>query len=330
LIEIPPIPWDFAGDRPAKSIDQHLEKVGRNIERAWTSGSRLFLDLLWIPQTERMADGSHPLAHVFQSLRTRQVEAIPVVGLARGEEYVSACRAIVDLDHRGICVRIQRDDFDDFEDLGDAVKDMLDDVGVSVGDADLIFDLRALTPDERSLDASAVIGLINRLPWLRDWRTFTIAATSFPRNLTGLPPSDVSLIARQEWDLWTAISRRRNRQIARVPTFGDYAISHPEPAEVDPRIMRPSASIRYTCNSAWLILKARNLRDHGYQQFHKMCLALIRRSEYCGQQFSTGDQYIDDCAAELVGTGNLTTWRKVGTSHHLAFAVRQIANQNGS
>ena len=110
-----------------------------------------------------------------------------------------------------------------------------------------------------------------------------------------------------------------------MPTYGDYAISHPEPAEVDPRIMRPSASIRYTHDDEWLVIKARNLRDHGYEQFHEVCGDLVRRAEYAGQQFSWGDGYIFDCAAKRVGTGNLTTWRKVGTSHHLAMVAHQLA-----
>ena len=28
LIKIPPIPWDFEEERPAKTVDQHLKKVG--------------------------------------------------------------------------------------------------------------------------------------------------------------------------------------------------------------------------------------------------------------------------------------------------------------
>ena len=328
LIEIPPIPWDFEAERPAKTVDQHLKKVGQKIDRAWGPGGRLFVDLLWIPDSERMADGSHPLSHVFQLLRARQVAAVPVVGLLRGDEYLQACRMIVDQDDRGLCVRIQREDFADFGDIGDTVRGILDTVGTTVQDSDLIFDLRAL-PHDPNLSVDAVIDFVNRLPRLREWRTFTLAATSFPPNLTGLPPSDVSFLPRQDWSLWTELSRQ-HQCIPRLPTFGDYAISHPEPAEVDPRVMRPSASIRYTCDAAWLILKARNLRDHGYEQFHDVCRVLVQRPEYCGRQFSWGDQYIDDCAAERVGTGNLTTWRKVGTSHHLAFAVHQVANETGS
>lgn len=94
--------------------------------------------------------------------------------------------------------------------------------------------------------------------------------------------------------------------------------------------MRPSASIRYTCESAWLVLKGRNVRDHGYEQFHDMCRDLVQRQEYSGRHFSWGDEYIDECAARRVSKGSLTTWRKVGTSHHLAFVVGQIATVIGS
>jgi hypothetical protein len=162
LIEIPPIPWDFEEERPAKTVDQHLKKVGQKIDRAWGSGGRLFVDLLWIPDSECMADGSHPLSHVFQLLRTRQVAAVPVVGLLRGDEYLQACRTIIDQDDRGLCVRIQREDFADFGDIGDTVRGILDTVGTTVQDSDLIFDLRAL-PHDPNLGVDAVIDFVNRL-----------------------------------------------------------------------------------------------------------------------------------------------------------------------
>jgi hypothetical protein len=325
LVEIPPVPWDYEEEKPAKTVDEHLKKVGQKIQRAWGPSRRLFVDLLWIANSERMVDGGHPVTDVFRSLRIHNIDAVPVVGLLRGDDYVQACREIVDEDNRGICMRIQREDFTDFEDLGAAIGEVLDRVDTTISSADLILDLRALTPDERNCSVNTLCTFVNRLPRLGEWRTFTLAATSFPQNLAGLPPSDSSSIPRQEWILWTGLSRRRN-QIARIPTFGDYAISHPEPAEVYPRVMRPSASIRYACDNAWLIFKARNLRDHGYGQFHQLCRLLVQRAEYSGKSFSWGDQYIDDCAAERVGTGNLTTWRKVGTSHHTAFAIHHLAN----
>jgi hypothetical protein len=326
LVEVPPIPWDFEEECPLKTIDAHLAKVTQKIARAW-GPKELLVDLLWIAEAERMDDGQHPVEFVFDSGRAQDLALIPVVGLVRTEEYLAACARQVQNDGRGACIRIQREDFADFADLGRELARVLAAIDLGPAETDLLLDLRALTPDSRRIDANSVIQLIAATPHIRSWRTFTVAATSFPENLTGLPPSDCSFIPRLEWNLWKEILQG---QPARIPSFGDYGISHPEPSEVDPRVMRPSASIRYTANGSWLVLKGRNLRDHGYEQFYDVCDDLIGRDEYNGRDFSWGDGYIDDCANRIVGTGNLTTWRKVGTSHHLTFVLRDLAKTFGS
>ncbi len=328
LIEIPPIPWDWDEEQPAKSIDGHLEKVGANFERSWPLDRPVYVDLLWISENERMSDGEHPLEYVFRVARERSLSAIPVINLIRCDEYVGACRTVLQRDNRGICLRIQREDFAEFPNLESQMFGMLESLPVSTRATDLILDIRSIAPP-RQVDVDSVISMVKTIPRLHEWRSFTLAATSFPENLTGLPPSDSSLIERTEWRLWLDLWRRQ-REISRRPTFGDYAISHPEPSEVEPRVMRPSASIRYTAEEAWLVLKGQNLRDNGFAQFHQVCRDLIRRPEYSGGDFSWGDRYIYDCASQRTGPGNLTTWRKVGTSHHVAFAVRQLATHYGS
>jgi hypothetical protein len=322
LIELPPIPWDFEAETPARTIDIHLKKVAQKIERAWGRDRAFFLDLLWIAESERMDDGTHPLSFVCNSARNRRLSPIPVVSLIRGEEYLEACAASVATDRRGVCVRLQREDFVDFADIEPQLKRVLTAVNTQEADADLLLDFRALTPDSRSLNTRDALTLISRIPELNAWRSFTVAGTSFPENLIGLPPSDFSFIPRSEWRLWRSILRERP---GRLPSFADYAVSHPEPSEVDPRIMRPSASVRYTTDEYWLVPKGRNLRDYGYEQFHAVCRELIARPEYAGRSLSWGDGYIDDCANEIVGTGNLTTWRKVATSHHFAYVLRQLS-----
>jgi hypothetical protein len=329
LLEVPPIPWDYEEERPAKTIDKHLEKVAQKIQRSWGPDRTILLDLLWISESERMDDGRHPIQYVFDSGRNLGIRLLPVIGLLKGDEYLDACREAEQQDHRGVCIRVQREDFADFADVAEPIGRILDGIKVPPSESHFILDLRALTPSERDVSAAEVIELINRIPMLVSWRSFSLAATSFPQNLMGLPPSDSSLLPRTEWTLWQQIWRNRG-SIPRVPAYADYAISHPEPAEVDPRVVRPSASVRYTCADAWLILKARNLKDHGYEQFHEVCRDLIKAAQYSGRSFSWGDTYIDDCAAKRVGTGNLTTWRKVGTSHHLVFVPRQLASVFGS
>ena len=46
VLELPPIPWDFEADRPARTIDVHLKKVGQKIERAWGVSRNIFVDLI--------------------------------------------------------------------------------------------------------------------------------------------------------------------------------------------------------------------------------------------------------------------------------------------
>jgi hypothetical protein len=69
LLEIPPIPWDHASDRPARGIDQHLQKTASKIDKAWGKQSPLFVDFEWINPAERMIDGSHPVTYLFGSAR---------------------------------------------------------------------------------------------------------------------------------------------------------------------------------------------------------------------------------------------------------------------
>lgn len=75
VLELPPIPWNFEADRPARSIDTHLKKVGQKIERAWGTNRDIFVDLIWISEAERMANSQHPLDFVFSALRSRNVRA---------------------------------------------------------------------------------------------------------------------------------------------------------------------------------------------------------------------------------------------------------------
>jgi hypothetical protein len=135
-----------------------------------------------------------------------------------------------------------------------------------------------------------------------------------------------STLPRREWELWKTLQRRPGILPRHDLIFGDYAITHPVPKELDPRTMRMSASIRYTTRDNWLVVKGRNVRQYGFEQYFELCKELVQRPEYEGRDFSWGDKYISDCADGMTGPGNATTWRKVGTNHHLTRVMREIAN----
>jgi Beta protein len=90
--------------------------------------------------------------------------------------------------------------------------------------------------------------------------------------------------------------------------------------------MRMSAAVRYATPNDWLILKKKNVRDHGFEQFHDIAAELVQRSEFRGADFSGGDRAIHDCAKRNSGPGNATTWRWIATNHHVETVIDQIAN----
>jgi hypothetical protein len=137
---------------------------------------------------------------------------------------------------------------------------------------------------------------------------------------------NIQKIPRYEWLLYESLVAWLLDNHFRLPAFGDYAIVHPDTLRVDPRITKPSASIRYTIEKKWCIVKGRNVRDYGLQQYQDLCRSLIRLSCFLGGNFSAGDKYIEDCANGIAGTGNLTTWRLVGTNHHVEKVVYDLSS----
>ena len=322
LIEVPSIPWDFTADVASGTIDDHLEDVAENIDTTWGK-TLLFVDLTWMDPADRMADGRHPVTYVFDEMRARGIEGIPVTGLARDPAYQTAVAGVVATDGRGVCIRIEETDFEDVANLQPSLDAVLAQLGLSPSATDILLDFGSIAPSQSGPLLLAARSVINGFPYLPDWRTLTFAATAFPLNLSSVPALSIIALPRAEWTLWRNLI---SGPIARRPTFGDYAINHPEPEEFDPRFMSPSASIRYTLSDTWLILKARGARRFGFGQFRSLCSALTARADYYGQPHCWGDDFIQQCANNTVGTGNLTTWRKVGTAHHLTVVVGQIAS----
>jgi len=322
LIEIPSIPYDYANDAPAKTIDEHLAKVTEKIQNCWGVKRPVFVDFDLLLPTEVMSDGRQPLTYVFEGARTVNLHTIPVTGINRTTEYQDAVKTANDTDGFGICIRLESDDLND-PDLNTKVNDLLTMFGELPQNIDMVVDFGAIVAGVSAAILAAANSLIASIPLVRDWRTFTFAASGFPPDLSDLTPRTISLIPRTEWTLWQNLVSRR---LLRFPTFGDYAIAHPVVTEVDPRIMKMSAQLRYTSDEHWLVFKARNVKDYGFGQFNDICRALIGRPEYKGAAFSWGDNQIGVCAAPGGPPGNATTWRRIGTNHHLTFVVDQIAN----
>jgi hypothetical protein len=325
LIEIPDVPYDYANERPAKTLDDHVSGIAARLRKCWPEG-RLYLDLPWFEQDEYLSDGRVAIDGVLSECARLEVKAVPVISRASSMNYVSAAGRYSVIGGTGACIRLVVSDFEEDVDLDTEVDRLLEWLGgTSISLTDLVIDLEDLGTDSGRalLIARSVFSMI---PRKEKWRHIVLAAASFPEDLSDVDAATTTLLPRREWELWKTLQKRRNVLPRADLIFGDYTIAHPAPKELDPRTMRMSANIRYTAPNQWLVLKGRNVRQYGFDQYFELCKILVQRPEYCGSTFSWGDTYIADCAEGITGPGNATTWRKVGTNHHLTLVAQEIAN----
>jgi hypothetical protein len=321
LIQIPDVSYDYINERPAKTIDAHAEAIATRLQVAWQD--RFYLDATRFEETD--ADRLAAVRSFLLPTRTFNAMIIPVLDRSSSPELQGLVKAARSNAPADFCIRLALSDFGDDYDLGEELARLR---AGAAADVDLLIDLGDLGVDDgRSMLLARSV--LSAIPTPENWRRVILAAASFPPDLSAVDAETASVLPRREWLLWDRLQRRRERLpalLAERLVFSDYAISNPVQRELDPRTMRMSASIRYTTNDSWLVLKGRNVRQFGFEQYFELSGALVGRAEYFGEAYCWGDEFLALCARREKGPGNATTWRKVGTNHHLTVTVRQLAN----
>lgn len=326
LIEIPPITWDFERDELSRSLDNHLSGLPERINSAWGE-DHFYIDLNQLEFGYDLNNGDHALVWLFNEFRNIGLNAIPVTHLDYDQAYQNEVREIYNTDGRGFLIRVNTNQLSDRQFTAN-LSTLLNNFEISYDEIDLLIDLGDVLNDN-VLEKVFLIEnyMTSVIPSVSDWRSISIAGSSFPRSMSEIQSRSTEYIERNEWTIYTHLISNGN--IDRIPTYSDYSIAHPEIEQVDPRIMNMSASIRYTTENEFLILKGRGVRSPGsggFSQFHALSERLIQMPEYSGPAFSWGDNYINECANRREGPGNATTWRRVGNTHHISIIVNQIAS----
>jgi hypothetical protein len=323
LIEVPEKGYDFETRTDKKTIDEHLAPFAKRVAVNWQKRP-CFVDVNLIQANERMRGGIHPVKYIFEQLNAHGCLAIPGTGLTRDTHYQRAVTQTAAKDKRGLCIRLSLE-LATNPNLKSAIGELLG-KSISVDECDLILDLGA-PPNFVPLEGFAMVveSLIKEIPFLAKWRSFTMIGSSFPPTMGEIRTSPVT-IPRNEWLLYKLLLPRLRKAKIRIPAFGDYVINHPDVQQLDMRLLKPSGTIRYAIDDAWLIVKGPNVRDNGYGQYLGHCQKVRTSSHYLGPDFSDGDGYIAECADGKASTGNLSTWRWVGTNHHLEKVARDVAN----
>ncbi|ACL67086.1 conserved hypothetical protein [Anaeromyxobacter dehalogenans 2CP-1] len=315
LVEVVPVPTDPETGAAKKTLSKHLDDAIAEMKSSWGTAHPVFVDIRLLPPNQ--ATGA-TLTGLFDRLRAAAILAIPVISTGATQDILQAAAGIHKKDRRGVCLREGLDAVM-APAFPVAVSKALLATGVTQKTADVVIDMQDVSANKTTVNAALAASAIGKVPNLKAWRTFTIVATAFPLNLSGIAPG-VHTLPRAEWALWKALG-----SLPRRPTYGDYAVAHWDLQELDPRVILISASIRYTSDDEWVIFRGRNVKNYGFGQFTALSKLVVKHPAYCGSAFSAGDDYIAACASGTVGSGNHETWRRVATNHHITFVVDQLS-----
>ena len=339
LLEIPPIPPAYLEGQdepvPAKTIDQHVAHVSEKFADALANHPSVFVDGYYIETEDELEDGTSPVDAIFENLRVREVAFIPTVGMDRVGDYADSVRDAIKSDGRGCCLRLVESDLEGMVELPPQIDSLLKFLGIKAKDVDLLLDFGPRAPSKAALPFQ-----IDALPLVKDWRTLTVASSSFPADMSGVAQNSVEELEREEWIAWLSL-RNKRKTSQRMPTYGDYTINHPVLSEIDPRIMSMSPNIRYSDSTSYVVAKGQAIPRKKKKptkqeeaarenllpkvQYPKLAAKIKNHASWKGEKFSWGDKFIDTCSRKEC-VGSATNWRAVGTCHHIAVVVQQIAS----
>jgi hypothetical protein len=339
LIEIPPIPpaWPEGKSKPipGKTIDEHVKAVSKAFAKALKGLPPFFLDGFYIELEDELENGSSPVDALFEALRSSKIPFIPVIGLDRVEDYADSVKSAIKIDKLGCCLRLVEADLQSLADLSNQIDGLLQVLSVPRDEVDLLLDFGSKVPQKSALPFQ-----IDALPSLEEWRTLTVASSSFPANMMSVKANSVEELEREEWLAWLFV-RTKKKSVRRLPSFGDYTINHPVLTEINPKLMLMSPNIRYTDSVNYVVAKgqaqprkkkkptpeetATRAKLAPGVQYPKLASIIKAHSAWQSPKFSWGDDFIDRCSHKEC-VGNATDWRAVGACHHIALVVKQLAN----
>ncbi|MBN1959315.1 MAG: beta family protein [Deltaproteobacteria bacterium] len=320
LIDVVRMPIDKR-DQP---IDGHLDKIAENIRDSWGMGRPIFYDVKDLPLDTRTSTGEHPLVYLGERLIANEIEAIPTIGLDRDDYYIQATHRMC-LVVKSVLLRLEVDDITLPNELSVNIQALLNEIEVQPSATHILIDLGSIRDNDANATAETVLGMLRSLESIQEYASVVVAGSSMPQGLSELVHADTTaLLPRNEWDIWQLLQAMPS--IPRNLGYGDYGVVHPDMLDLDPRRITLGAAIRYTTNNDVLVIRGRAIKSHpdGFGQFYTLAETLVDLPDYRGSSFSWGDSRIYQCAQRQCGTGNLETWVKVGTNHHLTHVIDQL------
>ena len=320
FITIPEIEYDFEERRPKKSVQEHVHPFADRYKKkwgerpAWVGVHKSIVD-------KPMDDARNIFTYVFDALHGFKANAIPVIPLDAETTTILAVAEIAKMDCQGVAVSIRLEDLmkPNPRDLIETLASALD---VSISDVDLLIDLGAPNFEPYEAFAHALIAAMRQLDDLVAFRNFVLIGTAIPETFKNIAKG-ADEIQRHDWMFYRSLTTTLPKDVRR-PNFGDCTIVHPNFTAIDMRKIKSAGRVIYTTPNSWLVQKGGAFRDNP-EQMHGLCASIIGSGEFKGASYSSGDDYIDKCAARNAGPSTQTKWKEIAINHHIKHVVDDLA-----
>ena len=306
--------------RTNKTKSDHLDTGFNHLAESIQPYSRCFLDV-----QEMASDGPEAAEEIFRRATAEGIVFTPVTGISNRVDTAAALM----YNAHGTAIRLIRKDFENGT-LSRSLQNFMNDHGLTPAETDLIVDLgpveNMIVPGVTALTRAFLAAVPNH----DQWRTFTLSGCAFPISMGVVERHSHKLIQRSEWISWRDYMHAQRGSLSRLPTFSDCVIQHPAGVEgFDFRIHQSSATIRYTLDNRWLLIKGVGTRKKlPSEQFPDLAIQLIYghlNTYFFGKYHCEGCSGIQEAADGMPRLGSLEVWRRLGTIHHITTVVQGLA-----
>lgn len=225
-----------------------------------------------------------------------------------------------------VCLRFSsRTAAGNFDDISNQIRTLQNKLNIVDNQTSILIDLGYIQNNQADAYSNFVAGILNNIPNKQQFKRVIVSCGSFPTDLTDFSAQPAPhFINRSENGVWERInSEAQNRGIVK---YSDYGIKNPLYRVAD---FRGTCSIKYTTERNYIIFRGQKPQYHpsGNGQYSIFSSSLIRRVEYCGQNYSWGDERIFHYANVNPNTshsGSGRTWVAVSLNHHLMLILNII------
>ena len=319
---------------PTKDRDQAAAEkyVLKNITQGGKSAqgfADVLIDSSELPPDFRLPGGVHPLTAAAAAIADAGVRPVPVTGLHRDQAHHDAAMDLRQQSGGLLCLRLDATDVSTARMTYLKIKDVLATPEIATGQVALLLDMQGLYGQEPMAVAASVLRLLSLLKQ-ESWLGVIIAGDGLPEQLsTAVQPNAQDYVPRVE----QAVFFQLRAQAAPLSIwFGDYATLPPSVVELDWRliskVMAPKAL--YTLDDTWLVVRGGAFSRHpdGYGQYYDIADEIVALDEFCGADYSAGDQYMALRAVRAAETGGSpASWITACVNHHITLTARTHAMQ---